>query len=31
VTTYPDEDWRDPGVVRGNPDRFWDELEAACG
>jgi glycosyltransferase involved in cell wall biosynthesis len=30
VTTYPDEDWRDPSVVRGNPDRFWDEFEAAC-
>jgi glycosyltransferase involved in cell wall biosynthesis len=29
ITTYPDEDWRDPRVVRGNPDRFWDELEAA--
>jgi glycosyltransferase involved in cell wall biosynthesis len=30
VTTYPDEDWRNPDVVHRNPDRFWDEFEAAC-
>jgi hypothetical protein len=29
VTSYEDEDWRDPSRVRVNAELFWSELEAA--
>jgi glycosyltransferase involved in cell wall biosynthesis len=30
VASYPDEEWRSAAAVRGNPARFWDDLEAVA-